>query len=81
MGAAQHGGGQPWLTGVGYNPLIAVEHWQHGVSRMPQARRSRLSLIRRDDCAIPVSGHLSGGLFVVLLFHFPSPENFLPLGA
>ena len=35
------------------NLLTALKHWQPDESRMPQARRSRLSLMRRDDCAIP----------------------------
>ena len=39
------------MTGVGNNPLIAQQHSHPAVSRMPQARRSRLSLTRRDDCA------------------------------
>ena len=38
--------GQPCLTGVGNNPLIVIKHHQCTVSRMPKARRSRLSLTR-----------------------------------
>ena len=43
---AQTPQGQPCLTGVGNNPLIVIKHHQCAVSRMPQARRSRLSLTR-----------------------------------
>ena len=42
---------QPCLTGVGDNPLTITKHSQHTVSRMPKARRSRLSLTRRAGCA------------------------------
>ena len=38
--------GQPCSTGVGNNPLTIPEHSQRAVSRMPKARRSRLSLTR-----------------------------------
>ena len=34
-------------------PLECFEHWQPDESRMPQARRSRLSLMQRDGCATP----------------------------
>ena len=43
---AQTPTGQPCLTGVGNNPLIVIKHHQCAVSRMPKARRSRLSLTR-----------------------------------
>ena len=43
--------GQPCLTGVGNNPLTVTEHGQRAASRMPKARRSRLSLTRRAGCA------------------------------
>ena len=43
--------GQPCLTGVGNNPLIVINHSQRTVSRMPKARRSRLSLTRCAGCA------------------------------
>ena len=43
--------GQPCLTGVGNNPLTIPEHSQRTVSRMPKARRSRLSLTRCAGCA------------------------------
>ena len=38
--------GQPCLTGVGNNPLTIRQPSQRAVSRMPKARRSRLSLTR-----------------------------------
>ena len=38
--------GQPCSTGVGNNPLTITKPSQRAVSRMPQARRSRLSLTR-----------------------------------
>ena len=38
--------GQPCLTGVGNNPLTIKKPSQRAVSRMPKARRSRLSLTR-----------------------------------
>ena len=38
--------GQPCLTGVGNNPLTITKPSQRAVSRMPKARRSRLSLTR-----------------------------------
>ena len=44
--------GQPCSTGVGNNPLTIPEHSQRAVSRMPKARRSRLSLTRCAGCAI-----------------------------
>ena len=47
--AAQTPQGQPCSTGVGNNPLTITKHSQRAVSRMPKARRSRLSLTR---CAI-----------------------------
>ena len=43
--------GQPCLTGVGNNPLTVTKHSQRAASRMPKARRSRLSLTRRAGCA------------------------------
>ena len=43
--------GQPCSTGVGNNPLTIPEHSQRAVSRMPKARRSRLSLTRCAGCA------------------------------
>ena len=43
--------GQPCLTGVGNNPLTIPEHSRRAVSRMPKARRSRLSLTRCAGCA------------------------------
>ena len=43
--------GQPCLTGVGNNPLTVTKHGQRAASRMPKARRSRLSLTRRAGCA------------------------------
>ena len=43
--------GQPCSTGVGNNTLTIPEHSQHAVSRMPKARRSRLSLTRCAGCA------------------------------
>ena len=43
--------GQPCLTGVGNNPLTITKPSQRAVSRMPKARRSRLSLIRRAGWA------------------------------
>ena len=48
---AQTPTGHPCLTGVGNNPLIVIKHHQCAVSRMPQARRSRSSLIRCAGCA------------------------------
>ena len=41
----------PCSTGVGNNPLTIPEHSQRAVSRMPKARRSRLSLTRCAGCA------------------------------
>ena len=38
--------GQPCLTGVGNNPLTIKKPSRRAVSRMPKARRSRLSLTR-----------------------------------
>ena len=38
--------GQPCSTEVGNNPLTIPEHSRRAVSRMPKARRSRLSLTR-----------------------------------
>ena len=38
--------GQPCLTGVGNNPLTITKPSRRAVSRMPKARRSRLSLTR-----------------------------------
>ena len=49
---AQTPQGQPCSTGVGNNPLTIPEHSQRAVSRMPKARRSRLSLTRCAGCAI-----------------------------
>ena len=43
--------GQPCSTGVGNNPLTITKPSQRAVSRMPQARRSRSSLMDRDACA------------------------------
>ena len=43
--------GQPCSTGVGNNPLTVTKPSQCTVSRMPQARRSRLSLTRCADWA------------------------------
>ena len=43
---AQTPQGQPCLTGVGNNPLTIPKPSQRAVSRMPKARRSRLSLTR-----------------------------------
>ena len=43
---AQTPQGQPCLTGVGNNPLTITKPSQRAVSRMPKARRSRLSLTR-----------------------------------
>ena len=43
---AQTPQGQPCLTGVGNNPLTIKKPSQRTVSRMPKARRSRLSLTR-----------------------------------
>ena len=42
----------PCSTGVDNNPLTIPEHSQRTVSRMPKARRSRLSLTRCAGCAI-----------------------------
>ena len=41
----------PCSTGVGNNPLTIPEHSRRAVSRMPKARRSRLSLTRCAICA------------------------------
>ena len=41
----------PCSTGVGNNPLTIPEHSRRAVSRMPKARRSRLSLTRCAGCA------------------------------
>ena len=73
LGQTHDGRGRPWLTGVGHNPLIASQRWQCGRSRLPQARRSRLSLTWRDDCAtFPFLMATSpGGLFVVLILLAP----------
>ena len=49
--ATQTPQGQPCLTGVGNNPLTVTKHGQRAASRMPKARRSRLSLTRRAGCA------------------------------
>ena len=50
------------MTGVGINPLAAQWHRQHAGSRMPQARHSRLSLTRWDDCAtVSFPGRLPDG--------------------
>ena len=43
--------GQPCLTGVGNTPLTIKKPSQRTVSRMPKARRSRLSLTRRAGWA------------------------------
>ena len=43
--------GQPCSTGVGNNPLTIKKPSQRAVSRMPKARRSRLSLTRCAGCA------------------------------
>ena len=43
--------GQPCLTGVGNNPLTIPKPSRRAVSRMPKARRSRLSLTRRAGWA------------------------------
>ena len=48
---AQTPQGQPCSTGVGNNPLTITEHSQRAVTRMPKARRSRLSLTRCAGCA------------------------------
>ena len=53
---AQTPQGQPCLTGVGNNPLTVTKHGQRASSRMPKARRSRLSLTRRAGCAT-LPGH------------------------
>ena len=49
--------GQPCLTGVGNNPLIVIKPSQRAVSRMPKARRSRLSLTRCVGWAGPYRAH------------------------
>ena len=49
--AAQTPQGQPCSTGVGNNPLTITKPSQCTVSRMPKARRSRLSLTRRAGWA------------------------------
>ena len=56
---AQTPTGQPCLTGVGNNPLIVIKHHQCAVSRMPQARRSRLSLTRCAGGAALLRKYLS----------------------
>ena len=56
---AQTPTGQPCLTGVGNNPLIVIKHHQCAVSRMPQARRSRLSLTRCAGGATLLRKYLS----------------------
>ena len=43
---AQTPQGQPCSAGVGNNPLTIPKHSRRAVSRMPKARRSRLSLTR-----------------------------------
>ena len=50
---AQTPQGQPCLTGVGNNPLTIPKPSQRAVSRMPKARRSRLSLTRCAGWATP----------------------------
>ena len=49
---AQTPQGQPCSAGVGNNPLTIPKHSRRAVSRMPKARRSRLSLTRCAGCAI-----------------------------
>ena len=59
--------GQPCSTGVGNNPLTITKHSQRAVSRMPKARRSRLSLTQcAGGAAFPLCmskhfGMCSGG--------------------
>ena len=57
--------GQPCSTGVGNNPLTIPEHSQRAVSRMPKARRSRLSLTRCAGCATFPNHKLRRQRFVV----------------
>ena len=65
--------GQPCSTGVGNNPLTIPEHSQRAVSRMPKARRSRLSLTRCAGCAtLP---RYTKALTPFLKEHFPSSTS------
>ena len=56
---AQTPQGQPCLTGVGNNPLIVIKPSRRAVSRMPKARRSRLSLTRCAGGATLLRKYLS----------------------
>ena len=52
----------PCSTGVGNNPLTIPEHSRRAVSRMPKARRSRLSLTRCAGWAtfpVSISAHFA----------------------
>ena len=64
--------GQPCLTGVGNNPLTIRQPSQRAVSRMPKARRSRLSLTRCAGWAtffMRTSASLTSSLIVSRLTH------------
>ena len=51
--------GQPCLTGVGNNPLTITKPSRRAVSRVPKARRSRLSLTRCAGGATLLRKYLS----------------------
>ena len=64
--------GQPCLTGVGNNPLTIRQPSQRAVSRMPKARRSRLSLTRCAGWAtffIRTSASRTSSLIISRLTH------------
>ena len=63
--------GQPCLTGVGNNPLSVIKPSQRAVSRMPKARRSRLSLTRRAGWA-PCRAHPQPSTYSPARTNFPS---------
>ena len=65
---AQTPQGQPCLTGVGNNPLTIKKPSQRAVSRMPKARRSRLSLTR---CA----GWATFAAYLSQRDTVPNPQN------
>ena len=67
--------GQPCSTGVGNNPLTITKLSQYAVSRMPQARRSRLSLTRRAGWATFYACPLATHFEHISFPHFPSTQK------
>ena len=67
--------GQPCSTGVGNNPLTITKPSRCAVSRMPKARRSRLSLTRRAGWATFYAYPLATHFERISFPHFPSTQK------